>query len=89
MGGVRLIAIGCTLRRLVAKCASNCKPMCSLLAPYQLGFWVRFGAEAVAHSARSYLHNLKPGNVILKLDFFNAFDAIRRDKMLSTVESWL
>jgi len=39
-GGVRPIAIGCTLHRLAAKCASSCvkQAMAALLAPHQLGY---------------------------------------------------
>ena len=39
-GGVRPIAVGCTLRRLVAKCASSSvkQAMAALLAPHQLGY---------------------------------------------------
>ncbi len=45
-GGVRPIAVGCTLRRLVAKIASRkvSDDMAELLAPRQLGFGVRNGA---------------------------------------------
>ena len=42
--------------------------------------------EAVVHSARLYLRNLKPEQVLLKLDFRNAFNSLRRDKMLSAVQ---
>ena len=83
-GGVRPIAVGCTLRRMVAKVASRTvlERMGSLLAPLQLGFGTPLGAEAAAHSARVYLHHLIPDHVLLKLDFRNAFNSIRRDKML-------
>ena len=41
-GGVRPIAVSCTLRRLAAKCAVFCvkEALASLLAPHQLGFGV-------------------------------------------------
>ena len=47
-GGIRPIAVGCTLRRLVAKVAANKvrDEMSFLLAPRQLGFGVKGGAEA-------------------------------------------
>ena len=59
-GGIRPIAVGCTLRRLVAKVASASvrEAMVELLAPHQLGFGVKKGAEAAVHAARLYLHNL-------------------------------
>ena len=79
---MRPLAIGFTLRRLVAKCASI-QPMSTLLTPQQLGDGVHLG---VVHSARIFLQNMQPGQIILKLDFLNAFNSILRDKMLSTVE---
>ena len=44
-GGVRPIAVGCTLRRLAAKVASGrvLEDMAALLAPHQLGFGVKGG----------------------------------------------
>ena len=44
-------------------------------------------SEAAVHAARLYLDNLQPNEVILKLDFKNAFNTIRRDKMLKSVRS--
>ena len=86
-GGVRPIAIGCTLRRLASKCAGShiAEAMGATLAPLQLGYGTPLGAEAVVHAARRFLHNLQPDHLILKLDFENAFNSIRRDKMLTAV----
>ena len=86
-GGVRPIAVGCTLRRLVAKIAglSVVDSMAELLSPRQLGYGVRGGAEAAVHAARYFLQNLSSGEVLLKLDFRNAFNSIRRDRMLEAV----
>ena len=44
------------------------------------------GAEATVHAARLYLQSLDPSNAILKLDFKNAFNSIRRGKMLEAVQ---
>ena len=84
---MRPIAVGCTLRRLAAKVASNkaLEDTATLLAPHQLGYGVKGGAEAAVHSARLFLRNLKPDQALLKLDFKNAFNSVRRDKMLSSV----
>ena len=84
---MRPIAVGCTLRRLAAKVASGrvLEEMASLLAPRQLGYGVKGGVEAAVHSARLYIHNLKPQQALLKLDFKNAFNSVRRDKMLTAV----
>ena len=38
------------------------------------------------HAARIFLQNLQPGHLILKLDFRNAFNTVRRDKMLLVVK---
>ena len=78
-GGVRPIAVGCTLRRLIAKTASTAvmKRLGSLLAPLQLGYGTPLGAEAAAHSAGLYLADLPPDNVF-KLNFKNAFNSVRR-----------
>ena len=86
-GGVRPIAVGCTLRRLVAKVAGAkvAKEMGELLAPRQLGYGVKMGAEAAVHAARLYLRDLDPSKAVLKLDFRNAFNSIRRDKMLGAI----
>jgi hypothetical protein len=86
-GGVRPIAIGNTLRRLVSKCAGlliKCD-MASLLSPLQLGYGTPRGAEIVVHSARRYLSSLDIDHVMFKLDFRNAFNSIRRDRMLHCV----
>lgn len=90
-GGVRPIAVGCTLRRLVAKCASRfaLHEMSDLLAPRQLGFGVPHGVEAAVHATRAFLNNLQPEQVLLKIDFQNAFNSIRRDKMLAAVEEYI
>ena len=84
-GGIRPIAIGCTLRRLVAKCvcSSVSEEMSAFLSPAQIGFGTPLGAEAAVHAGRTYLAGLKDGKLLLKLDFRNAFNRIRRNKMLS------
>ena len=86
-GGVRPIAVGCTLRRLAAKCASNNvkQAMAALLAPHQLGYGTPLGAEAAVHASRIYLQNMQEHHLLLKLDFKNAFNCLRRDKMLAAV----
>ena len=86
-GGVRPIAAGCTLRRLAAKCLGNSvfEEMGSLLFPLQVGYGTRLGAEGAVHAARAYLTQLHPGNLMLKLDFQNAFNSIRRDVILKEV----
>ena len=87
-GGVRPIAVGLSLRRLVAKCAGLhvMRTVGAGLAPLQLGCGVSLGCEAAAHAARLYLQNMPPSHLLLKLDFKNAFNSLRRDKMLEAVK---
>ena len=65
--------MGCTLRRLVAKTASNLvqETRAAKLAPIQLRFGVKQGTEAAAHAARRFLRDLQPGQALLKLNFVN------------------
>jgi hypothetical protein len=86
-GGIRPIAVGLTLRRLVAKTAALiASPACApLLAPSQLGVGAKGGAEAVVHAARRFLDANVEGRAFVKLDFTNAFNSIRRDCVLEAV----
>ena len=88
-GGVRPIAVGCTLRRLVAKVAGNKvrEDMVALLAPRQLGYGVRGGVEAAVHATRQYLSSIRPDHVVVKLDFRNAFNSVHRDSLLKAVQN--
>ena len=86
-GGLRPIAVGLSLRRLVSKAAAKsasyiCAP---LLAPLQLGVGVRGGAEALVHAARRFLDCKAADRAFVKLDFKNAFNSLRRDSMLEAV----
>ncbi len=76
-GGIRPIAVGCTLRRLVAKVAAR---LVSVQA-----------AELFLHATRCYLKHCHsfPSNAILKLDFSNAFNSVHRDVFLSAVHKFL
>ena len=69
-GGVRLIAVGWSLRCLVAKSAGNCvmETMRAFLALFQLGYGTPHGSEAAAHAACIYLQNLPSDHLLLKLD---------------------
>ena len=88
-GGVRPIAVGCTLRRLVAKavCRRVKQKVVEMLSPIQLGFGIELGAEAAVHAATKYLEVLGRGQGLLKLDFSNAFNSISRDILLHVVAS--
>ena len=60
--------------------------MGGLLAPLQLGYGSPLGCEAAVHAARLYLSNSPADHVMLKLDFSNAFNCLRRDRMLAAVK---
>ena len=87
-GGIRPIAVGYTLRRLASKCASlhALETIPNLLAPYQLGFGIAGDIEAAIHASRVYLNALPSDKALVKVDFRNAFNSIRRDKILGAVE---
>ncbi len=86
-GEVRPILVGCTLRRLVAKVASYLvqDEMTRLLLPRQLGYGVRGGSEAAIHAARHYLANMSNDEAVVKICFNNAFNSLKRDRMLEAV----
>ena len=86
-GGLRPIVVGLTLCRLAAKCLGSrvLQPMSTLLAPLQLGYGTPHGAEAAVHATRLYLDNMPDDHLFLKLDFSNAFNSLRRDRMLESV----
>ena len=81
-GGVRPIAVGCTLCRLVAKCACNSvkQAMAALPVPHQLGFGFPLGVEAAVHTTLVYLQDMPDWHLLIKLDFKYAFNSLRQDK---------
>ena len=87
--GVRSIAIGCVLRRLVAKlaCFRVSEDMAEVFSPLQLGFGVKGGIEAAVNAGHHFLDSLSPDEAQVKLDFRNAFNSVRRDHMLRSVLS--
>ena len=86
-GGLRPIAVGLTLRRVAGKVIASraSSSLQSLFAPLQLGVGVPRGLEAGVHAARLFLDSLLPGQAIVKIDFTNAFNSIRRDAVLEAV----
>ena len=87
-GGIRPIAVGNTLRRLIAKaCVFTLgDDIGAFFFPNQLGCGTARGAEIAGHAARRY-SELAAGNVLLKIDFKNAFNTVRRDFLLAKVKS--
>ena len=88
-GRIHPIAVGQSLIRLVAKCVSSrvSKTLGAELSPQQLGCGILFGCKAAAHAARLYLHSMPSNHLLLKLDFKNAFNTLRRDKILESVKN--
>ena len=66
-GGIRPIAVGYTLRRLVAKVAGSrvMAAMGALLAPIQLEYGIKGGCKAAVHSVKLYLDTLNPNQAPL------------------------
>jgi hypothetical protein len=89
-GGIRPIAVGCMLLRLVTKaaCSEVSYRVTESLAPLQLGFGVKLGAETAAHAARCYINNLGPDEAILKIDFIKASNAVSRDEVFRSAEEY-
>ena len=59
-----------------------------LLAPTQL-FGRYRGMEAAVYATRIYRKELPLDHVIMKVEFKNGFNSIRRDKMLAAVEEFI
>ena len=89
-GGIRPIAVGYVWRRLAAKvaCSHVKEAATGLLAPRQLGFGISGGAEAAVRSARRYMENTSSGKLLVKIDFRNAFNTVRRDFVLEAVAKY-
>lgn len=87
-GSIRSIAIGRTIRRIVAKIWSNGYKGLpgDALRPFQFGFGSKVGTEAVVHAARRFsTFQTMPPQALFKTDFKNAFNTLYRDRMLSAV----
>ena len=51
----------------------------------QLGVGVSGGAEVAVHAARRLVSSLPAGHVVIKFDFSNAFNCVRRDLILDSI----
>jgi hypothetical protein len=83
--GIRPIAIGETLRRLVSKvCVFATKSeMSEFFSPIQVGINVKCGAEGIIHSISRMIgvHGRDDKLAMLKIDFKNAFNSVSREAM--------
>jgi len=90
-GGVRPIAVGDTLRRLVAKWLLASAPgqtAARALAPLQTAFAKGSPCEVVAAGVQAVADTLHPsmGWLLLQVDLKNAFNSIHRSAVLSALE---
>ena len=87
-GGLRPIAIGETIRRLVSKCCceATTEDAKVIFGPLQV-VATQGGAEASVHAVRKLAQEFgdDPGKIMLKVDFSNAFNMVDRTEMLAQV----
>ena len=58
-----------------------------LFWPHQLGVGVKLGGEIACHAIREFIINpIKEDQLIIKTDFSNAYNCLRRDTMLEKVQ---
>src|SRR5215470_5111097 len=57
--------------------------------PLQLGVAVSGSCEAVVHATRRFMENMADDDVIVKLDFSNAFNSVGRNAVLHAVSTKL
>ncbi|CAI7823449.1 unnamed protein product [Closterium sp. NIES-54] len=86
-GGVRPIAIGEALLRVVAKAAlqSLVPKIRDFFLPVQFGVAVPGGAECIIHTVRSLLRE-DERRIALQLDVENAFNSVERQAFLSALQ---
>ena len=86
-GGIRPIVVGYIWRCLAAKCASvhATNTLTDYFSHIQLGVGVPGGCVAAVHAARCFTSNMPPDNILVKMDFSNAFNCLHRDFMLERV----
>ena len=90
-GGVRPVAIGEVMRRIVGKClcATIKEEAQEFFEPLQVGVACKLGVDAAVHTCRKWanLHKHSQNKVMLKIDFSNAFNTISRESVLSKVRT--
>ena len=85
-GGVHPTSIGQVWYRPAALCAlAACPNAGSGLAPLQVAVGIRGGSQVVGHALRAGM-SADPGCVTVQIDWQNAFNTLRRDRMLAAVE---
>lgn len=88
-GGVRPIAVGETLRRLVSGClmARESESAKEFFQPLQLGIATSGGAEALVHAARKLhqSHGQDSSYALLQVDLRNAFNLVSRPAFFNSI----
>ena len=91
--GIRPITIDYVFRRIAANCANSfaIERISQVLCPIQAGVGTKGGVEAAVHATRRYLKDIRfsSDHVVVKLDFRNAFNSLRRDCMLAAVVKYV
>ena len=86
--GIRPIAVGEVIRRLVAKCIAKETAIeaVELFGSKQLGVAVKGGAESIVHATKITFERMKSvkSGGILQIDFRNAFNSVKRSHLGST-----
>ena len=92
-GGVRPIAVGEVVRRLVAKCFCSVyeEEATAYLWPLQIGVAAPMGAEVGSQTVRQWCERNrdKEGKLVFVADFENAFNTVDREKFLREVHHHL
>jgi len=87
---IRPIAVGIVWRRLAAKISvfDVSVELSEMLKPFQFGFGVRGGSEAVIYAVRCLVESYHEGPMaIVKLDYKNAFNMLFRKHLLNEVKN--
>ena len=89
-GGVRPIAVGCSLLRLVqaASLSKQRDAIIKYLYPLQYGVGVRSGLELMTHTIKAHLE-LNPGHLVIASDAENAFNSWDRGKLWPVLDEHL
>ena len=91
--GVRLIAVGEVIRHLIASCIARKanSEAADLFNTKKLGVAVKGGAEGIVHATRVSFKNCKnqKNSGTLQIDTKNAFNLVKRSKVLEAVSKFL
>ena len=89
--GIRPIAVGEVIRRLVAMCIAKevAIEAIELFGAKQLGVNVRGGAESIVRATKITFERMKivKSGGILQIDFRNAFNSVKRSHLLGSTKA--